>query len=177
MNYFEIADYNPIRQDFKFPIIYKNVRIYKPEEILSDNMLDLMATNGLQVRAVQLFTTRPFSAIEIHVDGDNNINRDPVGALNYIHGATGLMKWYDPLDGSALIKATEVGTVYTVYDPKKCVEIDSLAITKLTLVKIFTPHNVINDSDVYRYCVSIRFNTNSFDFLREKLSSISWNNL
>ena len=71
---------------------------------------------------------------------------------------------------------TAAGTGYLPVEAKDCEETDSLNLNKLTLVEICQPHNIVNTTEQFRYCFSIRYNNgNRFDDMKLKVEQ--WNNI
>lgn len=164
MNYFEIADYNPLRAEFKIPTEYIPIRRYAPDYVLSDQTLITFQSAGFNLREVQLFTTPPRTTTTIHIDGNEFTSKS---AINYVVNGPGLMKWYHLKNSEQSALTTPAGTVYIPFKQEDCIEIDQLVITKLTLVEVCKPHNIVNDTDTYRYCFSIRYHNYS-DFMTAK---------
>lgn len=172
MNYFEIADFNPLSLDFKIPSEFVPIRRYKPEEVLSKIALIKFKTLNLDLREVQMFTTPPYKTTGIHIDGDEFISKS---AINYVVNGPGIMKWYSFKDKKEASMITDAKTVYTSFSPHDCIETDQLVITKLTLIEVCQPHNIVNNTDSFRYCFSIRYHNSTFSLTKEKISK--WNNL
>lgn len=171
MNHAEIANFNPIRNDFVVPHDFIPIRRYRPEEVLNNQAIYKFSNAGLGLREVQLFSTKPKDFTGIHIDGHEISN---LGALNFVIDGIGYMKWYSSSNKNSFKLASEAKTNYMLFRKQDCVEIDSCKITNLTLVQICVPHNIVNDSDKYRYCFSIRFQDNQFDYLLDKLTKIPW---
>lgn len=168
MNYYEIADFNPIRSDFTPPSEFVPIRRYSPEEVLSQEAIDKFTALGFKLREVQLFTTPPHKITGIHIDGNEFVSKS---AINYVVNGPGIMKWYSLKHQKDSSLTTDAGTVYMPFTPSECVETDSLAITKLTLVEVCQPHNIVNDTNDFRYCFSIRYNNDSkFEVVKEMLA-------
>lgn len=169
MNYFEISDYNPLNKEFQWPTEFLPIRRYSPEVALSAEAIDKFQSLGFDLREVQLFTTPPQTVTRIHIDGNEFISKS---AINYVVNGPGLMKWYKLKNKSNWARTTEAGTVYMPFEPENCIEVDQLAITKLTLVEVCQPHNIVNDTEDYRYCFSIRYNNGSdFPSIMEKIKA------
>jgi hypothetical protein len=169
MNYFEIADYNPLNKEFQWPTEFVPIRRYSPEVALSTEARDKFQLLGFDLREVQLFTTPPRTVTRIHIDGNEFISKS---AINYVVNGPGLMKWYKLKNKINWARTTDAGTVYMPFEPENCIEVDQLAITKLTLVEVCQPHNIVNDTGDYRYCFSIRYNNVSdFSITREKIKA------
>jgi hypothetical protein len=175
MNYYEIADYNPISENFIIPRDFLPIRRYDPAEVLSPDAMSKFNFLGFNLREVQLFTTPPYTTTGIHIDG-HDINKSK-SAINFVVNGPGFMKWYrlkNTTPSSSM--TTTAGTGYMSYEFSECELTDSLAITKLTLVEVCQPHNIFNNTNSFRYCFSIRHNDASdFNLIKEKVSQ--WNNL
>ena len=172
MNHYEITSYNPLSSNFVIPSSFEPIRRYAPEEVLSADAIAKFNQTGLTMREVQMFTTPPCKITGIHIDGDVISNK---AAVNYVTGSIGIMKWYEYLKEELTRHRTPAGTDYILLSPEDCREIDSLALTKLTLVQVCVPHNIVNMSNSYRYCFSIRFHeAYTFEEMLEIMKGISW---
>lgn len=173
MNYFEIADFNPLNSNFIIPKKFEHIRRYPPEEVLSETALIKFKNLEIPLREVQLFTTPPYTITTIHIDGNTITSKS---AINYVVNGPGVMKWYKLKNYNTKFLETSAGTGYMPFDIKDCIETDSLSITKLTLVEVCNPHNIVNNTKSFRYCFSIRYNIESkFDLIKDKL--LKWNSL
>jgi len=174
MNYYEITDFNPVRSDFVPPADFVPIRRYKPEEVLSKQAIDKFTSLGFELREVQMFMTPPETTTTIHIDGHTtSISKS---AINYVLNGVGIMKWYRLKNENINPLTTSAGTNYIRLQPSDCEETDSLNLSKLTLVEVCQPHNIINNSKEFRYCFSIRYNIDS-DFEKIKKRVQSWNNI
>jgi hypothetical protein len=172
MNYFEIADYNPIRSDFKIPKDFEPIRRYQPNVVLTDKAINKLTKLGFVLREIQMFSTLPRTVTKIHIDGNSFASKS---AINYVVNGIGSMNWYRLLNSNTKYSVTEAGTGYMPFNVNDCEKIDSVNLNKLTLVEVCVPHNIVNDSDEYRYCFSIRYHDNNFDNTFKRLEA--WNNL
>jgi hypothetical protein len=172
MNYYEIAEYNPIRSDFVIPAEFVPIRRFTPESVLTTDAIGIFSKLGLELREVQMFTTKPNTTTGIHIDGHEISNKS---AINYVVDGLGLMKWYKLKNNETSLSETAAGTSYMSFHKNVCEEIDSLNIKKLTLVEVCKPHNIVNLSNNFRYCFSIRYHNNDFKQTKEKLEQ--WNNI
>lgn len=166
MNYYEIAEYNPIRSDFVIPAEFVPIRRFPQETVLTQYAIDMFLNLGLNLREVQMFSTRPNTTTGIHIDGHEITSKS---AINYVVNGHGLMKWYRLTNNKTTISETSAGTGYMSFSKDICEEIDSLNINKLTLVEVCQPHNIVNLSDNFRYCFSIRYHNSNFIQTKEKL--------
>lgn len=110
-------------------------------------------SDKLQPDHVVIFRGNKGQFMDIHCD------RGPTWCINVAWGVSSSETiWYKPHDDINL--ATEmcsVGSPYLKYDPNDCDVIERTFTTGPTLMRIDTPHNVINyDTDNYRWCLSIR---------------------
>jgi len=172
MNYFEIADYNPINSEFEIPQDFLPIRRYSPEVVLSSTAIGKLRQLGFELREVQLFTTQPNTVTRIHVDGNSF---DSKSAINYVVNGLGTMNWYKLLNQNSKFSVTDAGTGYMPFNAVDCEKIDSVNLSKLTLVEVCTPHNIINNAAEYRYCFSIRYSNSNFSETLKRLEA--WNNL
>lgn len=172
-NYYEIADFNPLKSDFVPPAEFVPIRRYKPEEVLNQQAIDKFTSLGFELREVQMFTTPPYKITGIHIDGHSTA--ESKSAINYVLNGVGIMKWYRLKNTNITPLTTPAGTNYIQLLPGDCEETDSLNLSKLTLVEICQPHNIINNSKEFRYCFSIRYNTISdFESIKQRVQA--WNN-
>lgn len=110
---------------------------------------------GLSVFHTEVFYTSPGRFTQIHVDGPGPNDRCK---LNWAYGAPGCqMKWYRDRPGSTgpLLKKTAIGTSYMAYDADQCEQVFSAEIGLPSLVQAGTPHNIHNDTDEGRWCLSV----------------------
>jgi len=109
--------------------------------------------NGMQPNHVTVFRGNKDTFMDIHCD------RGSSWCINYIWGSSrSEMLWWQPNDDVELTaEMCSVGSEYMKYDADQCTLIEKTACQGPMLVRIDTPHNVINhDADNYRWCLSIR---------------------
>lgn len=174
MNHYEIGDYNPLDANFSIPQEFVPIRRYPPEAVLSTHAIEKFERLGISLRKVQLFTTKPLTVTGIHIDGHSVT--ESKSAINYVISGIGTMKWYSLKNTNTVKMETPAGTGYLPVDPKDCEETDSVNLNKLTLVEICQPHNIINNTEQFRHCFSIRYN-NGGTFEEMKLKLAQWNNI
>lgn len=103
------------------------------------------------------FQGPPQKLSDIHID---NLNESY--AINYIYAAEkSKLVWYDLIDKSAIglkTKTFPAQSNYITFRQDQVRQIDELAIPVNTLMIIRTdiPHQVINESNQMRYCLSLR---------------------
>jgi len=114
-----------------------------------------LAIRGVEVHHAEIFYTAPRWSTAIHADG---ARLDEHVKLNWVYGASGSrMCWYtDNKGGLGYTKAkTRIGTEYYRWDPANCSEAWSAEIGQPSLVNVGGPHNVVNDTDDGRWCMSL----------------------
>jgi hypothetical protein len=114
-----------------------------------------LAILGVGIHHAEIFYTAPRWSTAIHADG---AKLDEHTKLNWVYGATGSrMCWYrDNKNGLGYTKATtRIGTEYYRWDPANCTEVWSCEIGQPSLVNVGGPHNVVNDTDDGRWCMSL----------------------
>ncbi len=160
---------------FVFPQTPASQKIFQLN-IHSDISLELklfLMTKFLSLNNAYLFYTPPKYTSAIHVDGTSLHNRP---ALNFVlnEESIGVMKWYELKDGIPLPEAdtTPHSTPYlhTTIDSVNIV--GEHILKKLCLVHTGMFHNIVNDSETGRWCVSVRFDKNiTFNDALSKLLS------
>ncbi len=110
---------------------------------------------------VNFFTGHAYESTVIHSDLSYG-NKDTVYALNYIWGADETltsMSWYKVKpDSTFKVGNTTANTPYYYYLDEDVIEIEKKQdlYHQLVLVRIDTPHRVVNNCNSNRYCLSFR---------------------
>jgi len=154
-----------LRDDFKYLTYHRSQHmIYRPEpeKSLHPELISFFKSLNVKTK-VFLFKTPPKIKSAIHSDGITTNNRDC--AINWVWGAEEhIMCWWK--EKSNNVKSTfnnardthaSVGPVeYLNWNIDQVDLIQSVKITKPSLVKIGMPHSVENFSNTDRWCLSIR---------------------
>jgi hypothetical protein len=116
--------------------------------------------NFIPYDSVNFFTGPGHQSTRIH--SDNGPTCNITYALNYIWGSdknSSYMNWYS-INENALRKVNKTSTdkFFYWYNEHDSVEIERMNDTyhRLILVRVDTPHKIVNNSDNYRYCLSFR---------------------
>ena len=128
-----------------------------PQEALSNDFISWYESLGLDLWYRELFYTAPHENIFLHSD---EINPSSCCKLNWVYdqGNT-VMNWYEPNDGISLewYQNPFVGGSYYSCEEGKYHYAHSDSIQKPSLVNVTALHDVKNNSDYPRWCVSIAF--------------------
>jgi len=124
------------------------------KEVIHPDLLAWSQQHDLNLNGVHLFCAPPRTRQGIHIDGNGE---PPLFAINWILTATqSSMTWHRSL----IQKVTEghIDHAYHSWQEHECEEIERFSnISGPVLVNAQVPHRVINDTDEWRYCVSVRF--------------------
>lgn len=153
---------NPFGPKFVFPDVTNLTPSWATIIIPSIYMLSKELVNWF--RSIQsvpghphLFYGWPNSQCEIHMDGDDHPES---AAINWVYSSNNSkseMIWYDTLEKGNLKIKEKNYREHVVWTESQVKEIERYSIQSPTLVRTDIPHNVINNSDTPRWCVSIRF--------------------
>ena len=137
---------------------WKTIKVNLNESVCNQGLEYIKNTGLIPMSLVNLFIGPPNYETTIHID-----NLIQSYAINYVWGeSNSVMRWYQTNNNTiGKTKKTTAGTNYTKYDRDQVFLIEEIEIpkNKLILIRIDVPHQVINYSDHYRYCLSIRFHT------------------
>ena len=122
--------------------------------VMHPELLQWCQRHNLTMNSVHLFRAPPMSKQDIHVDGDGNPS---LYAINWILSARkSKMIWYQPQKSREVNGHNEL--VYHSWHEDECDEIERFEdISVPVLLNTEIPHRVVNDTDEWRFCVSIRF--------------------
>ncbi len=110
---------------------------------------------GISIFHSEVFYTSPGRFTTVHVDGPD---LDDHCKINWVYGAPGSrMVWYEEAPGSSGPRSmrTAIGSSYLAYDADTCNPIFHAEIGQPSLVNAGFPHNVHNDTNEQRWCVSL----------------------
>ena len=129
-------------------------QFYLPVTDLSDDFLNWVDANDLEIRYSEIFYSAPHSGIFLHSD---EIDPPNCSKINWIYdqGET-WMNWYLPKPGTELIKQDNpIGGLYWNCAREDCDLVYSARVGKPSLVNVSVLHDVKNPTDHPRWCVSI----------------------
>ena len=172
MNYlYEIASpvwqSTPLVQDFILPPCSSQGQILRyPETILRADLLADIAQRALTVREVQMFISPAMYYMKTHIDG-GAIHEN--AAINYsLVSRNWAMNWFEYTAELPSQQTTAAGTDYLALDSNQCQLACSATWAHAAIVRTGRAHNIINRDILPRYCVSIRFQDNDYEFLKSK---------
>lgn len=137
-------------------ILYVSPDAYRtiPISDINPSVVEILHQQDLSIYSVEIFKTGCTNKQwTIHVDGPRE---GDMAKINWVYGNTKCeMKWFERKSGSvAKIKESGAGP-YLEYTEQDVDEIASYNIGTNSIVQTAIPHTVVNESDQYRYCVSI----------------------
>lgn len=158
---------------FKIPELAEKYRIqrYSPNQVLSNETLNLLQLLDCEVREVQLFSSNPMEKFQIHIDGHNSSNG--IGAVNLVvnNNTKWEMEWFTRLNNTELDKLVSHGTTsYMKLKETECKFLSRHNSKDAFLVRVDIPHRIVNNDVTPRHCISIRFLNNNFERLVDILS-------
>jgi hypothetical protein len=128
---------------------------YLPPEHLTKEFKDWVDSLGLIIRYSEIFYTKARGSLFIHSD-----HLDPIDSckINWVYdqGPTA-MRWFRVKEGKELkLQENTIGGFYYACDNDDDYILDEEhRVGKGTLLNVGTPHDVINNTDYPRWCVSI----------------------
>jgi len=126
-----------------------------PVEKIDPRIHGWLALRGIMVHHAEIFYTAPRWSTAIHADGSR---LDEHVKLNWAYGAaSSRMCWYNDNKGGLgyTTAKTRIGTEYYRWDPADCDMAWSANIGQPSLVNVGGPHNIVNDTDEGRWCMSL----------------------
>jgi hypothetical protein len=134
---------------------YKDINSYFVFDIDVDpNIVNYLKTNfNVDVTHGEVFYTPPKGRLPIHID----VYGDEITKMNWVFGATDSeMVWYKIKDPNKPLnkQLTPIGTPYVLYEIDDCDKIYSDRINKPSIINAAIPHDVINNTDIGRWCIS-----------------------
>jgi hypothetical protein len=158
---------SPLVKDTVLPPSSSQGQILRfPETILRADLLADIAQRGLTVREVQMFISPAMYYMKTHIDGGNIHER---GAINYsLVSRLWAMNWFEYTAALPQQQTTAAGTDYLALDPNQCQLAHTASWAHAAIVRTGRAHNIINRDILPRYCVSIRFQDNDYEFLKSK---------
>lgn len=162
---------------------------YDPNVVLREDLLKSMHDIGLEPDSLNVFYTSPGKIVPIHVDGFNpkdvkDTRRRNIAAINWVYSKyPWKMTWYSPQGpeseyehyskyhfhtNSESIDNREYS--YTRYIPEKMnIEYETAWDVNPVLIRTNLPHNVTMLQEGTRWCTSIRFKTDNFEYIKSKI--------
>jgi hypothetical protein len=166
---------NPLKPGFTFPSIENIKPPWQTFIIPSASSLSKELYNWFKlIKSVpnqpHLFYGFPNEQCLIHMDG---IAHPETAAINWVYSldnSKSEMIWYDALEEGNIEVIEKTSREHIYWNKSQVKEIERYSIRSPTLVRTDIPHNVINNSDTPRWCVSIRFRPlKSWDSIVEML--------
>ena len=117
------------------------------------NLNEFLKKYKLEIGHSELFYTPPNTTSEIHIDQDTTSKCK----INYTFCANGSkMQWFKIKDSATapLFNKTEVDTVSLCYKNDQCDLIYSSEVKKPSMVEVGTAHNIVNNTNEPRWCLS-----------------------
>jgi hypothetical protein len=164
---------------------------YDPNVVLRDDLLASMHSIGLEPDSLNVFYTSPGKIVPIHVDGfnpedENDTRRRNMAAINWVYTKfPWKMVWYSSAGpGSEYEHISDYHFhdheknvdhrpySYTRYVPEKMnTEFETFWKTNPVLIRTNIPHNVVMLETGTRWCVSVRFKTDNYDYIKEVIKT------
>jgi len=137
------------------------VKLFEGEEVFSQELLDFFRSKNLTPRRSQMGYTIPGSSpMRIHLDGyyvDNKL-LTPVYAINWVTNPENTsLRWFKKNHGNEGRSFVTSGkTTLTYWEPEDVTLIHEKQVSGPTLVRVDIPHQGVNNSDLPRWCYSLR---------------------
>ena len=179
MLYYDIKKANwfdfPLKEGVHWTPDFKSSSITRfDKSSIREDLLEDIESLGLEFREVLLFSVLPLPyKMVIHIDGHDNGDN---AAINWVktESKDWTMNWYqhNGSDSEKDITVSTQDTLYIGFPDHECTLIGKHTWKDLPcLVRVDIPHTVqINDNHP-RICASMRFKSNNFDHLLEKLTN------
>lgn len=160
---------NPVRDDFQFPELtdenYQKQKWYLWHYVDGDNfkfispdIANWAAEHNLTINHCHLFAGPPHENSIIHSDGPEGENQFGINWV--LTGHDSYMAWYKTIvDKDTSFNFSN--SPYRWWDESECEEIERSTLQGPTLINAATPHRIVNNSNEYRWTVSLRF-SNAF---------------
>jgi len=160
---------SPLRSDFVLPKSTSLGQILRyPKSILREDLLQDIQQRGLEVREVQMFISPPLYTMKTHIDGNSLHNN---AAINWaLVSRSWAMNWYDYTQPLPEQHTTGAGTDYLPLDNQHCMLTKSAHWDNAAIVRTGRAHNIVNKDLLPRYCISLRFQDNNYDFIKSKFN-------
>jgi len=144
-----------------------------PKEYWDAKLLHLLYSVDLDIYFGTLFSRPSHTVQSIHTDGE------AFAKINFVYNGEGsLMHWYQPKVGvQGKIVTMKNGDFYTLYDKNECTRVWSVEPTSIGLTNAGVPHNVENNTNKQRWCISYHIQLRNsrkfpaYEDVRERLSS------
>jgi hypothetical protein len=150
-----LDDENPLFvEGYELPHYPERCHVDVDPKVINPYWYDLLATNGLILKRVELFYGPPDTpyTLGIHIDngpGDRS-------KINWVFGGEGCtMHWYRALTHSTkTVEMTPVHSPYNLFEPHEVKLIHTNTIQNPSLVQAGIPHNIVNPGHE-RWCYSM----------------------
>lgn len=166
---------NPLRPGFIFPQI-ENIQppwpviLFPFMHSFSKELHDWFRSIKCIPGQPHLFCGFPNEQSKIHKDG---VLQPESAAINWVYSlepSKSQMIWYDALEEGTVEVLKNKYREHIFWTDSQVKEIERYSIQSPTLVRIDVPHQVINNSNTHRWCISIRFRpVKSWDTIVEML--------
>jgi len=143
-----------------------NAKAFYFDEINSvvPELIEQFQEKQLKFNIGRAFVTIANSSIPIHLDGTLKMKKH--FALNWpvFNTNDSTMNWYDPInrDEIVVLKNENYSSEIPIYNKDNCRLLESFVLSRPTMVKVDTPHDVINYSNMNRVILSFRFDPEPF---------------
>lgn len=135
------------------------VKLFEGKEIFSQELLDFFLARKLFPMRSQMGYTVPGASMRIHLDGYYQGDKliTPVYAINWVVNSENTsLKWYDNHGKPGKTHVTSGKTTLTYWEPEDVTLIHEKQVSGPTLVRVDIPHEGCSNSDVPRWCYSLR---------------------
>ena len=129
-----------------------------PTDGLDPRITEFLDGLGISVPHAEVFYSIPGLRRPIHTDG--NGLRD-LCKINWVYGGAGsYMRWWIPINSGngPIFRITSVGTKCIAYEDQDCRVIWKATVGFPSLVQVGVPHDMVNDGNEPRWCVSYVIN-------------------
>jgi hypothetical protein len=141
-------------ENYQHPQYAERCHVNVDPKIINPYWYNLMESNGLILRRVELFYGPPSTPyiLGIHIDNGHGDR----SKINWVFGGEGsTMHWYRVVNEKPKEKlTTPVGSKYNVYEPDEVQLMHSNVIKNPSLIQAGIPHNIINPGSE-RWCYSM----------------------
>ena len=166
---------NPLKPGFTFPSI-ENIKppwqtlIIPSIGTFSKELYDWFRSIKAIPTHPHIFCGFPHEQCIIHMDGVDRVESAAINWVYSLDSSKSEMIWYDALEDGTIEVLEKTKREHIYWTASQVKEIERYSIHSPTLVRTNIPHNVINNADTPRWCLSIRFRPpKSWDSIVEML--------
>lgn len=137
-------------------------------DLLNPEVLDILKSKGFGIDSVEIFKAGPGNPmLPIHIDDSPFLNggyvHEDIGKLNWIYGNLDCnMTWFKERAANVRKNGVNSFTPYVGFDEKDVEPIANINIGRNAVIQAAIPHTVINNSDVFWYCLGIHLSYEGF---------------